>query len=103
MDSSAVTLASRAGYVFERFRTAIGSERAKLAGDRVRAATRVGAGPARAVGPHAHGAHRTPAPLQLWPHGDGVAADGVRAPRLALAPPPLLHPVWAHRAPPAPV
>src|SRR5947208_2239841 len=97
MDSSAVTLASRAGYVFERFRTA---ERAKLAGDRVRAATRVGAGPARAVGPDAHGAHGTRAPLELGPLGDGVAESGERVASLARDPPLDLHLAGDHRVRP---
>src|SRR2546430_16851819 len=100
MDSSAVTLAARAGSVFEGFRPAMGSERAKLAGDRGRAATRIGAGPARAVGPDAHGAHCARAPLELGPLGDGVAESGERVASLARDPPLDLHLAGAPRVGP---
>src|SRR5439155_10221769 len=71
-----------------------------LAGDRVRAAPRVGAGPARALGPDAHAAHRARAPLELGPLGDDVAERGERVAGLARDPPLDLHLAGGHRVRP---
>src|SRR5207249_2340481 len=54
----------------------------ELSSDRVRAAPRVGAGPAGAVRADAHRAHRTRAPFPLRPLDDGVAEAAESVARL---------------------